>query len=343
MMMMTTTEMYSELRTDSAESPSRSSVSPAESMYLSSLDSYSHVGSPAAHSAGQDYSVMATVSGDTQWLLQTAVAGRVHGGPARRGGGPGRTHPYGHGSRGPGSFRGDKEPANAEEEERRRIRRERNKQAAAKCRNRRRELTETLEAETAKLAAEQSAIRADLERLQKERDELELVLAAHEPTCRLQHEPDQNVPSANSPRLSPGLPAPRPASLPLPPLQLKQEPPSPPSEHQYQRPAPREHEQASGRPPRAAVEPQQQHVAPPGPFPLEAVEPLHTPVVSFTPGITPCSGSGAFVFTYPSLAGLQDFLHSEPRSCASALRRRSSSGSGDLGGEALLSPTILSL
>ncbi|CAN0400967.1 unnamed protein product [Lampetra planeri] len=333
--------MYSELRTDYDDSPSRSSVSPAESMYLSSLDSYSHVGSPATHSAGQDYSVMATVSGDTQWLLQTAVAGRVHGGPARRGG-PGRTHPYGHGSRGPGSFRGDKEPANAEEEERRRIRRERNKQAAAKCRNRRRELTETLEAETAKLAAEQSAIRADLERLQKERDELELVLAAHEPTCRLQHEPDQNVPSANSPRLSPGLPAPRPASLP--PLQLKQEPPSPPSEHQHQRPAPREHEQASGRPPRAAVEPQQQqHVAPPGQFPLEAVEPLHTPVVSFTPGITPCSGSGAFVFTYPSLAGLQDFLHSEPRSCASALRRRSSSGSGDLGGEALLSPTILSL
>nr|XP_032803968.1 fos-related antigen 1-like [Petromyzon marinus] len=337
------TEMYAELRSAEYDALSRSSTSPAESMYMSSLDSYSHVDSPAAPNASQDYSMLATIGGDSQWLLQTAVAGRVHGGPARRGG-PSRTHPYGQGSRGPGSgsCRGDKEPANAEEEERRRIRRERNKQAAAKCRNRRRELTETLEAETAKLAAEQSAIRADLERLQKERDELELVLAAHEPTCRLQHEPDQNVPSANSPRLSPGLPAPRPASLPLPPLQLKQEPPSPPSEHRHQRPAPREHEQAGGRPPRAAVEPQQ-HVAPPGQCPLEAVEPLHTPVVSFTPGITPCSGSGAFVFTYPSLAGLQDFLHSEPRSCASALRRRSSSGSGDLGGEALLSPTILSL
>lgn len=33
-----------------------------------------------------------------------------------------------------------------EEEEKRRIRRERNKQAAAKCRNRRRELTDTLQA-----------------------------------------------------------------------------------------------------------------------------------------------------------------------------------------------------
>uniref|UniRef100_S4R5J1 FOS like 1, AP-1 transcription factor subunit n=1 Tax=Petromyzon marinus TaxID=7757 RepID=S4R5J1_PETMA len=183
--------MYAELRSAEYDALSRSSTSPAESMYMSSLDSYSHVDSPAAPNASQPNVIyfFYVYKSRGNYNATTAVAGRVHGGPARRGG-PSRTHPYGQGSRGPGSgsCRGDKEPANAEEEERRRIRRERNKQAAAKCRNRRRELTETLEAETAKLAAEQSAIRADLERLQKERDELELVLAAHEPTCRLQHE-----------------------------------------------------------------------------------------------------------------------------------------------------------
>ncbi|EDL02869.1 FBJ osteosarcoma oncogene, isoform CRA_a, partial [Mus musculus] len=42
--------------------------------------------------------------------------------------------------------RGKVEQLSPEEEEKRRIRRERNKMAAAKCRNRRRELTDTLQA-----------------------------------------------------------------------------------------------------------------------------------------------------------------------------------------------------
>uniref|UniRef100_A0A8C9J779 BZIP domain-containing protein n=1 Tax=Piliocolobus tephrosceles TaxID=591936 RepID=A0A8C9J779_9PRIM len=56
---------------------------------------------------------------------------------------------------------------NLEEEEHRGVRRERNKLAAAKCRNRRKELTDFLQVETDKLEDEKSALPREIEELQK--------------------------------------------------------------------------------------------------------------------------------------------------------------------------------
>uniref|UniRef100_A0A3B4UQE6 Protein c-Fos n=1 Tax=Seriola dumerili TaxID=41447 RepID=A0A3B4UQE6_SERDU len=68
----------------------------------------------------------------------------------------------------------------------RRIRRERNKQAAAKCRNRRRELTDTLE--TDQLEDEKSSLQNDIANLLKEKERLEFILAAHQPICKIPSE-----------------------------------------------------------------------------------------------------------------------------------------------------------
>uniref|UniRef100_A0A3P8WVR5 Protein c-Fos n=1 Tax=Cynoglossus semilaevis TaxID=244447 RepID=A0A3P8WVR5_CYNSE len=78
-----------------------------------------------------------------------------------------------------------------EEEERRRIRRERNKIAAAKCRNRRRELIDTLQAETDKLEEEKSALHTEITDLLKEKKRLEKVLASHKPSCKISSKSDE--------------------------------------------------------------------------------------------------------------------------------------------------------
>uniref|UniRef100_A0A4W4EY74 BZIP domain-containing protein n=1 Tax=Electrophorus electricus TaxID=8005 RepID=A0A4W4EY74_ELEEL len=72
-----------------------------------------------------------------------------------------------------------------EEEERRRVRRERNKLAAAKCRSRRRELTDSLQAETDSLEEEKAALQAEISSLLKEKEQLELLLTAHKPQCKI--------------------------------------------------------------------------------------------------------------------------------------------------------------
>ncbi|XP_068441547.1 protein FosB isoform X5 [Clinocottus analis] len=69
----------------------------------------------------------------------------------------------------------------AEEEEKRRVRRERNKLAAAKCRNRRRELTDRLQSETDILEEEKAELESEISDLQKEKERLEFVLVAHQP------------------------------------------------------------------------------------------------------------------------------------------------------------------
>ncbi|XP_024001750.2 fos-related antigen 2-like [Salvelinus sp. IW2-2015] len=100
-----------------------------------------------------------TTSQDLQWMVQPTVITSMSNPYSR-------SHPYGHHlSNGPGLLghttlarpgvirsigdtRGRRrrdEQLTPEEEEKRRVRRERNKLAAAKCRNRRRELTETLQ------------------------------------------------------------------------------------------------------------------------------------------------------------------------------------------------------
>ncbi|KAM9840265.1 protein c-Fos-like [Aulostomus maculatus] len=83
------------------------------------------------------------------------------------------------------SRKGQKQQPSKEEEERRRIRRERNKIAAAKCRNRRRELIDTLQAETDQLEEDKSALQTEIDDLLKEKERLEQVLASHKSPCKL--------------------------------------------------------------------------------------------------------------------------------------------------------------
>lgn len=83
------------------------------------------------------------------------------------------------------SKKGQKEKLSKEEEDRRRIRRERNKIAAAKCRNRRRELIDTLQAETDQLEEEKSSLQTEIADLLKEKEKLEQVLASHKSSCKL--------------------------------------------------------------------------------------------------------------------------------------------------------------
>ncbi|KAI1903829.1 hypothetical protein AGOR_G00031250 [Albula goreensis] len=83
------------------------------------------------------------------------------------------------------SRRARDETLTPEEEEKRRVRRERNKMAAAKCRNRRRELTDRLQTETDVLEEERAELEAEISELQKEKERLEFVLAAHQPGCKI--------------------------------------------------------------------------------------------------------------------------------------------------------------
>ncbi|XP_077579254.1 protein FosB isoform X3 [Stigmatopora nigra] len=85
-----------------------------------------------------------------------------------------------------------------EEEEKRRVRRERNKLAAAKCRNRRRELTDRLQSETDILEEEKAELEAEISELQKEKERLEFVLVAHQPNCKIMY---QDQPQASGVQL----------------------------------------------------------------------------------------------------------------------------------------------
>lgn len=77
------------------------------------------------------------------------------------------------------------EQLSPEEEQKKRVRRERNKMAAAKCRNRRQELTNTLQTETDELEDEKSTLQNDIANLLKEKERLEFILAAHNPICKI--------------------------------------------------------------------------------------------------------------------------------------------------------------
>ncbi|KAK1804830.1 hypothetical protein P4O66_003671 [Electrophorus voltai] len=108
-----------------------------------------------------------------------------------------------------GRRKGQKDQLTPEEEERRRVRRERNKLAAAKCRSRRRELTDSLQAdvvflhgqthtlplaalqETDSLEEEKAALQAEISSLLKGKEQLELLLTAHKPQCKIPVETEQ--------------------------------------------------------------------------------------------------------------------------------------------------------
>lgn len=92
-----------------------------------------------------------------------------------------------------------------EEEERRKIRRERNKIAAAKCRNRRRELTDTLQAETDVLEDDKAALQSEVADLLKEKERLEQILASHQPTCKLSNDDREIEDMLQDPPVSPHM------------------------------------------------------------------------------------------------------------------------------------------
>ncbi|TRY88463.1 hypothetical protein DNTS_005147 [Danionella cerebrum] len=111
--------------------------------------------------------------------------------------------------------KGAKDQLSPEEEERKRIRRERNKLAAAKCRNRRRELTNSLQAETDSLEEDKAALQSEISSLLKEKQRLELLLSTHAPHCKLPEQPesqeqtqtqDEKIQAASVPEQVPSSP-----------------------------------------------------------------------------------------------------------------------------------------
>merc|ERR1712165_497837 len=70
-----------------------------------------------------------------------------------------------------------------EEEERRRLRRERNKLAAARCRKRRVDQTETLQDEVNMWENKKKALQEQIQQLQEEKTQLAFILEAHKSVC----------------------------------------------------------------------------------------------------------------------------------------------------------------
>ncbi|CAB1325404.1 unnamed protein product [Coregonus sp. 'balchen'] len=163
-----------------------------------------------------------------------------------------------------------------EELERRRIRRERNKQAAAKCRNRRRELTDTLQIETDELEGRKSCLEKEIAELQKEKEKLELVLEAHRPICKI-HDSDSDsdqsseLPSLGGIKIEPELSD-------LPGSSAK-------SQSRIEKPKPK------------ITIPVRTVTSSASAVPMES-ESLHTPILISTPSLTPFTAS--LVFSYPS-------------------------------------------
>ncbi|XP_014670401.1 PREDICTED: fos-related antigen 1-like [Priapulus caudatus] len=97
-------------------------------------------------------------------------------------------------SRKTGGRRIKQENLTPEEEERKRVRRERNKLAAAKCRKRRLDHTNTLMQETEKLEDEKSQIEEEIHELQSQKEQLEFILRAHMPICKRRNTGDTSKP-----------------------------------------------------------------------------------------------------------------------------------------------------
>ncbi|KAG9344827.1 hypothetical protein JZ751_010516 [Albula glossodonta] len=70
-----------------------------------------------------------------------------------------------------------------EDEERRKRRREKNKVAAARCRNKKKERTDFLQRESERLEVLNSDLKAQIEELKQERQQLIVMLNRHRPTC----------------------------------------------------------------------------------------------------------------------------------------------------------------
>ncbi|XP_072545203.1 fos-related antigen 2 isoform X1 [Salminus brasiliensis] len=329
-------------------SGSSSSASPGQQ------DSYPN-GSPLSASSYQKYRVdmpgsssafiptinAITTSQDLQWMVQPTVITSMSN-PYTR------PHPYGLSvSSGPGLLghtalarpgvirsigdaRGRRkrdEQLTPEEEEKRRVRRERNKLAAAKCRNRRRELTEMLQGETEKLEEEKADLQKEIETLQKEKDKLEFMLVAHNPVCKLppdeRHQgslPQQCAPLPLTMRAALGSRGPLNT---LSPVVVKQEPMED------------DDDEDEGKSQHSVIKP----ICLGGGMYCSDGDSLNTPVVAAsTPVSTP--GNPSLIFTYPSMLEPESPSPSS-ESCSKAHRR--SSSSGDQSSDSLNSPTLLAL
>ncbi|XP_051502248.1 fos-related antigen 2-like isoform X2 [Myxocyprinus asiaticus] len=282
-----------------------------------------------------------TTSQDLQWMVQPTVITSMSNPYSR-------PHPYhlsvssgpgllGHtGLSRPGVIRsiGDArgrrkrdEQLTPEEEEKRRVRRERNKLAAAKCRNRRRELTEMLQGETEKLEEEKADLQKEIETLQKEKDKLEFMLVAHNPVCKLPpeelHQRSHSQQCAPLPlTMRPNLGSRGPMNI-LNPVVVKQEP------------LEEDDEEEDGKVQHSVIKP---ICLGAGMFCSDG-DSLNTPVVAAsTPVSTPSNPS--LIFTYPSMLE-PDSPSPSSESCSKAHRR--SSSSGDQSSDSLNSPTLLAL
>ncbi|KAI4889825.1 hypothetical protein NFI96_032470 [Prochilodus magdalenae] len=71
----------------------------------------------------------------------------------------------------------------SEEVDRRKRRRERNKIAAAKCRNKKKEKTDSLQKESEKLESINAELKAQIEELKNQKQQLVYMLNLHRPTC----------------------------------------------------------------------------------------------------------------------------------------------------------------
>ncbi|CAJ1077664.1 cyclic AMP-dependent transcription factor ATF-3 [Xyrichtys novacula] len=78
---------------------------------------------------------------------------------------------------------GMKREVSPQEYERRKRRRERNKVAAAKCRNKKKEKTEGLQKESEKLESVNAELKAQIEELKQQKQQLVYMLNLHRPTC----------------------------------------------------------------------------------------------------------------------------------------------------------------
>ncbi|XP_053702000.1 fos-related antigen 2 [Synchiropus splendidus] len=329
-----------------------SSTSPAQPESFTSGSST--IGSPVSTSAYQKFRVdmpgsnsafiptinAITTSQDLQWMVQPTVITSMSNPYSR-------SHPYSHHlANGPGLLghnslarpgvirsigdaRGRRkrdEQLTPEEEEKRRVRRERNKLAAAKCRNRRRELTEMLQGETEKLEEEKADLQKEIETLQKEKDKLEFMLVAHNPVCKLpsddhhhHHQQQQHQQCAPLPLTMRSTMAQRSH---LNHVVVKQEP--------------EDAEDDMSKAPRSVIKP---ICLGGGAVYCTDGDSLNTPVVAAsTPAATP--NAPGLIFTYPNMLE-PDSPSPSSESCSKAHRR--SSSSGDQSSDSLNSPTLLAL
>uniref|UniRef100_A0A8C0V8S7 Protein c-Fos n=2 Tax=Cyanistes caeruleus TaxID=156563 RepID=A0A8C0V8S7_CYACU len=209
--------------------------------------------------------------------------------------------------------------------------------AAAKCRNRRRELTDTLQAEIANLL--------------KEKEKLEFILAAHRPACKMPEElcfSEELAAASAASALDLGTPSPPMTeeaafALPLMPEAPPAVPPKETSSGGLELKAEPFDELLFSTGPREASRsvPDMDLPGASSFYPSDwesltagtsgELEPLCTPVVTCTP--CPSTYTSTFVFTYPEAEAFP--------SCAAAHRKGSSSN--EPSSDSLSSPTLLAL